>query len=227
MSEAQTSKLGWHRYREEHPMFLMVSLLLLLAVFPACEGGKYAAFVLVALLTLVLAGSAWAVAKRRGRLIAVAALGAPAVALSWVNALTSASTALDVCGTLILVVFIMLVVSILLKGLLTAPRVTGNTLCGAVSVYLLLGLGWAMVYRALALVNPASFDTGSVQVVWGEYLYFSYSVLTTLGFGDIIPMTPYARALVVFESILGPLYLVVLVARLVAMYERSRPEQVG
>ncbi len=223
MSMVRASKPGWQRYREDHPVVLMASLLLLLVVFPAFESAESAAFVLNAFITVMLAGSAWAVAKHRRQLIAVIALGMPVLAVSWAGSLTSAGTGLEVCGLLLQVAFIVLVTTFLLKSLLTAPRVTGNILCRAVSVYLLMGVCWAMVYRGLALVSPGAFATAPAHAAWGQYIYFSFTVLTTLGLGDITPATAYARSLVILQSVLGPLYLAILVARLVAMYERDRP----
>jgi hypothetical protein len=90
----------------------------------------------------------------------------------------------------------------------------------------MFGIAWAMAYSALDLLVPNSF---TVQMnVGGQSsltpFYFSFVTLTTLGYGDISPVKPFARILCIIEAIIGQLYLVVLVARLVSQHiAHSKP----
>src|SRR4029453_733173 len=115
----------------------------------------------------------------------------------------------------IAVLFLLLSVRLGLQVVLARGRVTTNHLLGAMSVYLLLGVTWALVFRILHRVAPGSFDglsTGSPS----EFLYFSFVTLATLGYGDITPVNPIARTAVYLEAVVGQLYVAVLIASLVS-----------
>lgn len=85
-------------------------------------------------------------------------------------------------------------------------------------MYLLLGLGWAHCYHIANRLTPGSFQTsvGSFFSVV-EWYYYSFATLTTLGYGDIVPIKPISRSLAIAEALTGQLYLTVLIARLVAL----------
>jgi len=95
---------------------------------------------------------------------------------------------------------------------------------GAVAVYLLLGILWGQLYVMAYLLDPYSFyfdpSTQRGEPPISELIYFSFSTLTTLGLGDIVPVSPVARSMVTFESLVGQLYPAVLLARLVTLYEK-------
>src|SRR5262249_35868302 len=108
-------------------------------------------------------------------------------------------------------------------------RVTLDTLFASLCVYLLLGVVWALAYSIVAILDPAAFR---LTLQTGEFttglpvhregrsaaLYFSFATLTTLGSGDISPISPVTRMLTTFEAITGQFYLAVLVARLVGLH---------
>jgi hypothetical protein len=95
---------------------------------------------------------------------------------------------------------------------------------GAVAVYMLLGILWGEFYVMVYLLDPSSFyfdpSTQRGEPPISELIYFSFSTLTTLGLGDIVPVSPVARSMVTFESLVGQLYPAVLLARLVTLYEK-------
>jgi hypothetical protein len=108
-----------------------------------------------------------------------------------------------------------------LRSVLRSDRVTGDTLCGAIAVYLLMGLTWYFAHLLLQHLRP-----GSYRVVAGgmrsadskELLYFSYVTLATLGYGDVVPITDGARSLAVLEALGGTVYMAILVARLIGLH---------
>ncbi|MEE4360446.1 MAG: potassium channel family protein [Pseudomonadales bacterium] len=101
-------------------------------------------------------------------------------------------------------------------------RVNAHMIYGALCVYLLIGLTFAFAFSALESVVPgaiAGLDEGSEnRTPLGEFTYFSFVSLTTLGFGDFYPVSPLARTLSYSEAIIGQIYLTVVLARLVALY---------
>jgi hypothetical protein len=103
--------------------------------------------------------------------------------------------------------------------------VTAGRLYASVSLYLLLGFLWFALYNLLEAAQPGSFalsgQSNSAHIAYRTFLYFSLETLTTLGYGDILPLTPKARTLAVLEAATGVLYVAVTVARLVADYKRE------
>ena len=121
--------------------------------------------------------------------------------------------------------FLVLVASVILRTVLAHSRVTSNTIYGAICVYLLLGLvfafGFSFLYGVDAhtlrmATNPQS-TTLPVERQFSTMLYFSFVTLTTVGYGDVTPVSAVARSLALLEAVLGQLYLVVLIARLVGL----------
>ena len=98
--------------------------------------------------------------------------------------------------------------------------VSADTICGALAAYLLIGIGWAFAYALLDQLVPGSImglrSHGGLSRYDG-YLGYSFVTLTTLGYGNVVPGNAKADALAVAEAVVGQIYLVVLVARLVAL----------
>ena len=117
--------------------------------------------------------------------------------------------------------FLLFVTIVVLRAVLRAARVTSEIVNGALCVYLLYGFFFASVYVALETIHPGSFAMSATPHdapgLRRALLYFSYVTQTTMGYGDITPVTPLARSLATVQAITGQLYLAVLVARLVAL----------
>jgi hypothetical protein len=101
------------------------------------------------------------------------------------------------------------------------PRVTSETVLGALCAYVLIGLLFAFVYLAVDNVRDAPFFAQPGTPDQGEFLYFSFVALTTLGFGDLTPSEGLPQALTVLEALIGSVFLVTLVARLVTLWVRQ------
>ncbi len=123
-------------------------------------------------------------------------------------------------------------VSILIS-IMTESRITTDTLFGSFCVFFLLALVWAAIFGVLNFFNPNSFhfeippqplypNEADANVKLGYFVYYSFSTLTTLGLGDITPVSLPARFISVLEAAVGQLYLAVLVARLVGMHLSSQ-----
>jgi hypothetical protein len=108
-----------------------------------------------------------------------------------------------------------------LVRVLRHQRVTYETVLGALCTYVLLGLLFAFAYLALDLVRDAPFFAQSGTHEASEHLYFSFVAITTLGFGDLSPAVRLPQALTALEALLGSVFLVTLVARLVTLWVRQ------
>lgn len=105
------------------------------------------------------------------------------------------------------------------KQVLFSGEVDGNKILGAICLYMLLGLIWALCFTLIEMVSNHAFNGINENKEWffllPEFVYFSFVTLTTLGYGDITPELPMAQFLVYIEAIIGQFYLTVLVASLV------------
>lgn len=99
----------------------------------------------------------------------------------------------------------------------------GEVLMVALSAYLLLGGVFAVVFNLVETAAPGSFvdpAASGTPLVWQGMIYASYVILTTLGFGDVLAVTPWARSLVTLEAVLGTLFLAIVIARLVGAIDQ-------
>ena len=106
------------------------------------------------------------------------------------------------------------------RQVLFTGAVDTNRIVGAICIYLLMGLIWALMYLFIAQAIPGAFN-GVEQLVWydnfADVAYYSYVTLTTLGYGDISPVAPIARFLVYMEAVIGVFYMAILVASLIGV----------
>ncbi len=117
---------------------------------------------------------------------------------------------------------------IVLHHVFTTDRVTVDTIAAALCIYLLLGVLWSLVYSAMELLSPGSFqilsgNSEDESIGFGGKgtviaLYYSFVTMTTLGYGDIVPKSSPAQMFAATQAIMGQMYLAVLVARLVALH---------
>jgi voltage-gated potassium channel len=118
-----------------------------------------------------------------------------------------------------------------LRAVVKQKQVTGETIALSVSVYLLIGLTWGVFYIVLYYLQPSAFNFGGSKShleptqVFPVLIYFSLTTLSTVGFGDITPLTLQARYAAVAEGITGQFYLAILVARLVGLYMSQAANQ--
>lgn len=180
---------------------------------------------LVALLTIridELVGERDALLRERRRTSFVGwVLAVPAVAERlW--AFFAPSPPIVLIGSISWLLFFGYVTWSLLRRVLKQREVTGETISMSISIYLFLGVSWGLLYIVIFAYQPAAFSFGasqgiSEQHVFPVFIYFSLTTLSTIGFGDITPLTLQARYAAVAEGITGQFYLAILVARLVGL----------
>ena len=110
----------------------------------------------------------------------------------------------------------------LIDILLRSKRVDADLIYGAIAVYLMIGLGFAFAFGLVETIIPGSFsgvnELLGTRATTGPMVYFSFVTLTTLGYGDILPITNVAMTMSYLEAIIGQLFLAVLIARLVGLH---------
>jgi uncharacterized membrane protein len=152
----------------------------------------------------------------------------PAIAARWINHFRPdlVPPAVFLISGLVLVAF---VVVNLLSFVLRAPSVNTEVLCASISAYLMLGLIWTMAYWLVDQLTPGgafSFNTNAGKQSMNGFnaFYFSFITLSTVGYGDITPLSRIARWLAALEAMTGLLYVTVLIARLVSLYSSPKSE---
>jgi len=158
--------------------------------------------------------------KKRGSKIGWL-LGIPAAAERIAVSITQ-SHAVIVSGMIFWVMFFVYITWSELRTILKQREVTGETISLSIAIYLLLGLDWAVFYIVLHYFQPHAFYLGPapppITQSFPIFVYFSLSTISTVGFGDITPLTLQARYAAVAEAITGQFYLAILVARLMGLY---------
>jgi hypothetical protein len=206
--------------------FSTVQLLIALALFfiwapfvEEIEGGE---LIVSALFSLVLLAGVVAVADRKRVMVIAIVLAIPAIAGRWINHFRPdlIPPAVFLVAGLILIAF---VVGNLLLFVFRAPSVNTEVLCASISAYLMLGLMWTMAYWLVDQLTPGgafAFNTitGKQSMKGFNAFYFSFITLSTVGYGDITPVSKMARWLAAMEAMTGLLYVAVLISRLVSLY---------
>ncbi len=199
-------------------------LLLLLLAAPAVLPERLEMLGTSIVFTLVVSAGIGAVAQTERRFLIVLLIAAPAILLFWIG--PSLGTRVpEVIGDILLAAFLAYAAAVILNRVLHADQVDAETIYGAVCVYFLLAVFWGVLFVLLEMLAPGSFSLpDSVNLVGGirfdsaPMMYYSFVTITTLGYGDITPVSELARLLALFEAVLGQLYLVILIARLVGLY---------
>jgi hypothetical protein len=211
---------------------LTVLLLLLLAnifALPVFEMSESLGRIIVRAVFAAIIISGLIATVQNIRLIALgSALALSALFLGWVGAAHPSMWLYllnDVIALLVLgLLFVMIVRQVFREGPITIRRVRG-----AVAVYLLIGIAWAVAYDLIDAVNPGAFSRGADvhHTNLGLHIYYSFTTLTTLGLGDVLPVSPLARSLTLLEALVGQLFPAILIARLVAMEVTYRQARTG
>lgn len=202
----------------------LTCLIVLIVSDPFVRMMRDGRIVVVALWSLLLLLGVLTIRGRRKGMALAMALALPALAARWgahyhLKAVPSGAV------PLLTVPFLGLIVVRFLRFILRAPRVDSQVLAAGVSVYLLLGILWASLYMAVAVLDPAAFITPAGADLRSGFdpVYFSFITLNTVGYGDILPVSNVARMLAMVESSTGVLYVAVLVARLVSLHTSQVP----
>lgn len=133
---------------------------------------------------------------------------------------------------LILLMFFIGSFSTAAKQVLFVGDIDGNKIIGSLSLYILLGLIWAVIYLLLLVMDPTAFsgiETTNWQQSFSRVAYYSFVTLTTLGYGDILPTNHIAEFFVYLEAIIGVFYIAIIVSSLISLrlsaLEKERKEK--
>lgn len=207
---------------------LLLTLVSMLFV-PVLLPGQVEAVVGPILFMLVLLAALASVADTRRRIVRATMLALPATSLMVAASLIH-SAVLIVSAATVAILLTIVASGTILSYVFRAHEVDAGVILGALCVYMIAAVTWAEFYGLIEHLRPGSFSFPPVDTLAGTrgvLQYFSFVTITTVGYGDVLPVSPLARAAAATEAILGQMYLVVLVARLVGLHTAEEARRRG
>ena len=198
-------------------LFLLISILLFFVIRPFLTERVGIAYLMEIFLLLIFLSAVYAIRQKKSVFILALFLVLVMEILqlySYLKGIPSLDMLSNILGGLLLAY----TAAIILFHLFREDRITGDMIMGAICAYFLMGLVWAFAYSTLELFQPGSFQMPQGTVNQATFAYYSYVTLTTLGYGEITPISAPARSFAILEAMIGQLYLAVLIARLVGIH---------
>jgi hypothetical protein len=200
--------------------FLFPALVLLLMANPFFEDNTFGKISTHLTFVIVLLGSLFAIRQNKILFYTALAFTLP-IALSADWGFFDGGRIIEILTNVCFIVVVCICASAITVDVYRAKTVTLGTLLGSCSVYLLLGILFALIYQLVDRLDPDAFNFAgehpSTTDEQSQLLYYSYVTLTTLGYGDVTPSSEGARMLAALQAVLGQLFVAIMVARLVAL----------
>jgi hypothetical protein len=206
--------------------YLFVALLLLIAVAPLIEPTPNGRIAINVISLFVIVAAVATLGRTVGSFVIALLLALPALALQW-DALKAAHPEMLIWSWAFASGLYFATLVYLLRYVFQRDVMTADRLWGAAAAYLMIGVLWTYLYALVEHFYPRSFSIGGVASDAGvaDFLYFSFTVLTSTGFGDMAPLSRQARSLCVLEQLVGALFVSILIARLAGVYPPQRRER--
>jgi voltage-gated potassium channel len=210
-------------------LIILVALILLLITFPIVHD-KFSPFLLILeiFITILMVLGLYIIGATNRTVTVAVLIALLAFTTIGFNVLLQSKNLL-IMGLALEITFFSLTVTTIIRHVLTYKKVTADKIYGAICAYLLIGIIWALIYTLLENAMPNSFTFAhgvsldyehvfSYRFYFGPFIYYSFVTLTTLGYGDIVPIAIPAQVFSALEAVIGQLYVAVLIARLVGLH---------
>ncbi len=201
--------------RQSFTFLLVVLVVYIFIIVPFLNEGFVGRLLFIAFYFIFLSSGINFLTKKRNNVIILIFIIAPFLIL--VSAIFFDLAWLTLGVDLFIVLYCIVLGFIILKRTFSKGHITVNRVQGAIVVYLLCGFAFGLIYHSIYLLNGPLAFKGLVNFHRAEFMYFSMTTLTTLGFGDITPVNVFARLCSNLEALNGQLYPAILIARLVSM----------
>lgn len=215
---AKELKIPFTQIRIGRFLFLLISILLMILFRPFLEGYVGIKILMDLFFFLILLSGIYAVSKKKHIFLIALVLAFPAFFVQWsLYFVTFQSSFL--MARIFAVLFYIFLIIVILDFLFKETVITPDMLIGAICVYLLIGAMWALIFTLIESLHPGSFRIPESELTdLSQFFYYSFVTLTTLGYGDITPITSGARSVSIIEAVIGQLYIAILVSRLVGVH---------
>ncbi len=213
--------------QEKNFSWLLVALLVFLIGVPVLDGVEAISprVSRALMLSWLVSVGIWSLRGFGRRFTIGVAFAAASVVFNFLAASLEAAI-FDYVALTAIIGFLLTAILCTLRQVALGTEISANRLVGAISIYLMLGVLWALAYTETELAVPGSFSgvaAGADQTWDSDWLYFSFVTMTTLGYGDLLPVSAPARILAYMQAVFGQFYIAILVAGLVGAYIAGRP----
>jgi len=200
--------------------YLLHAIVFLLFLYPYLEtaAARQSPLILTCAHSAIVFAMIYAVSSNFHQFVTGCSLGIPVLISYWIP-INPGVELMSLSSTIFLYGYTLL---ILLTHLTTEERVSSQQLYGAAAFYLLLGLTWAHLHQLIELIYPGSYFLAATHnadgvLNWSDFLYFSFVTITTLGYGDMAPISSPARSLSMMEAVTGVLFMGIMIGRVVSL----------
>ena len=171
--------------------------------------------------TLIFLLSALALTKFRSNIFKFAVI---VVIIEWLSELLNLPLLVSISFLSNIIFFDLLVILFILQ-IVRAKTVTPQVIMESINGYLMLGMSFSILVALVCIIDPAAFSLkhltdqfNSTNSNVSNYIYFGFVTLSTLGYGDVVPISPAAKSLAIFTSITGQMYIAIIIATIVSKY---------
>lgn len=217
-----SSRFAWWVVKSSNKYQLLLYVMLaMLILHPAFDQHKYQIAVFSLLVTAMLVSSFYLFDRSKKQIYMGLALAIPEFILIWWRFINK-TWLVEVLQFVFFIAFLIFILCRIYRDILSRKKISDDELRGAICLYLMIGATWSAVYYLIELFLPgafvlnATFHAVTRPLVWSDMLYFSFTTLSTLGYGDIIPILPLAQSLSIIESTMGLFYIAVVVSKLMS-----------
>jgi hypothetical protein len=200
--------------------FMLWIIIALIVGAPIAQEFSKIGFLFKTGITLTFISGIYGLSKNKKRTIIATIFYIPMFLTTWSDFLPPMKY-IKIIGNLSGFILICGLIYFIFKKIGHARKVTMDLIKAAITAYLLMGFAWALPYLIIFFNNTNAFSGIDIksngEQIYQSLFYFSYVTLTTLGYGDIYPITGIARSLAIVEAIVGQLYLVVIISWLVGL----------
>jgi hypothetical protein len=210
-----------HLFYEQRSLFyLFHGLLILLLIYPyvEIETEKHSPWLLTVTNTVLITAIIYTICMNRKQSFLATVIGSSIIGLATYSPIDY-QLGISILSLILYGYAIILTISYLL----CAEIVETQEIYGVMSIYILLGLAFAQIFLLVEWAHPGSFHhmekgISDIVLTWSDFIFFSFTTLTTLGYGDISPVTSQARSLAIIEALTGVIFLATMVSRLIGLY---------
>jgi len=199
--------------------------ILIFVIFPLRQAGLAGRFFFDLVMVTLMVSGALAVSQRRIITVVTIAMVVIGATVLWLSR-WHPTPFLQQLSSFLATIILLLYVRIILLVMFRQGPVSWSRMQGGVCAYLLIGMAWASAFELVEKIDPGSFhfvtEPTNVDQLTSKLIYFSFATLTTVGFGDVLPVHPFARSLAIAEAIVGQLFPAILIGALVAMAMQAR-----
>lgn len=208
--------------------YLFVFLLALIATTPFADSSPRGILLRNGVNIFIIVSAVAAVGRSTGSFVIIVLLAAPSLLLRWLSFTTDDSNYFDMALRMNAAMYAA-AIAFLIKYVFDRSVIDSDRLWGAASCFLLLGVFWSFLYAIIDRAVPDAYMIrGSTAALdFTDLIYFSFSTMTTTGFGDVVPLARVSKIASVLQAVIGQLFTAILIAKLVDVYPARRATRDG